>query len=792
MFLYPNDIENKLEFDLIKSKLKGYCYGSIAATRCEKIRLYNQADRIENLLLEVQEMKIAKTNGDKVPLSPYSDIKEELYLLSKENYILEIESIVKLFDQISIISNIDAFFKIKRIQQAYPKISEIAFQIDLPNGLVGSFQKLFDKDKKIREDASPELASIFKKIKNKERQIQKLFDVLAKSFKQKGFLSDNVESFKSGRRVLSVNAESKRKIDGVIHDESTSGKTVFIEPTELVSLHNELYEFESEKRQEVYRILKSFCNYLSQFIGSFDLWQKIIARFDFINAKTNLAIAMNANMPKVQNEQMLQLKEAYHPYLLLVNQEVKKETVPFEINLDKENRVLIISGPNAGGKSVTMKAVGLIQMMLQSGMLVPVSSDSKVGVFHKILADIGDQQSIADDLSTYSSRLKNMQVFLKNANAKSLIFIDEFGSGTDPKIGGALAEAIISELHKKKTFGVVTTHYSNIKMFAHHTEGMVNGAMLFDQESLSPSYRLEVGRPGSSFAFEIAQKIGLNQQVLHLAKKKLGQNVKAVDELLVDLQNEKKELVDKLNVAEQEKKQLDTLIKRYELLHGDLEFKKKKFRMESKEKKLANVSTADFELNELIRELRKEKDLEKAVALKSKIKHEKQSLSQEITKLEEVVFYSENYKITDFKEGDFVKLKKGGNSAEIIKIKKNRIEIAVGFLRMKVGAEELVPAEKPIERKSRKSVTTQLTKNVYALESELDIRGYRMSEAILFINEFLDNAFLGQANVLKVIHGVGTGTLRKALLKRLKTYKGIKKVYQDIERYGEGLTFIEI
>ncbi len=792
MHLYPEDIEERLEFDRVKELLANLCFGEQAKQRCFSLRQFNQVDRISALLDEVEECQLGILQGDKLPLFPYENITEDLYYLSKNQYVLEIESIVRIFDQVHIIKGLVDYFATKSYQTEYPILYAIASQINWAPNLLKSYTRIFDEEKKIKPSASPALSAIYKQIRAKERQVTRVFDQIASTLKSKGLLSDTVESYRSGRRVLTVNAEKKRSIEGIIHDESSTGKTVFIEPNEVVSLQNELYELESDKRQEIYKILQVFSNELRAHKEDFELWQKIIIRLDFITAKAKLAVSMKANKPKLSIEQIIDLKEAYHPYLLIVNNEANKQTIPFDLKLDKDRRILVISGPNAGGKSVTMKAIGLIQLMIQSGMLVPVSADSCISIFNKLMADIGDQQSIEDDLSTYSSRLKNMQHFLAKSGHKTLMLMDEFGSGTDPKIGGALAESILIELNKKKAFGVVTTHYSNIKMYAHQAKGLINGAMLFDQEHLSPTYRLEVGKPGSSFAFEIAQKIGLDNKLIHLAKKKTGKATKAVDELLVDLQNEKLVLERELAKANKEKSQLAKLIRKYEELNSDLNFKKKKFKMETKEQKFKVMSDSERELREVIKELKEEKALAKAEALQRKIKAEKEDLVGDIKDLEEVVYYSKNYDISHFKVGDFVKLKKGGNAAEIIEIKRNKIEVAVGLLRMKVGAQDIVPAEEPIERKSQKSVSVDLDKNIYALESELDIRGYRKSEAELFITEFLDNAFLGQANVLRVIHGVGSGVLRKSLLSKLREYKGIKKVYQETERYGDGVTFIEI
>ena len=499
---------------------------------------------------------------------------------------------------------------------------------------------------------------IRKSIISRKQDLEKQFRFVIKDFKQKGWLSETVESFRNGRRVLSVPSEHKRKIRGIIHDESTTGKTAFIEPEAIIDINNDIFDLETDEKREIYLILKELSATLRPYVSLMHNYQELIVWYDTIQAKAKFALRLNANKPKLKAEPHFGFLNAFHPLLYLKNKGTEKPTIPFDLQLRKDNRMLILSGPNAGGKSITMKSVGLLQLMHQAGMLIPVDPESEVGIFQNLFADIGDQQSIEDDLSTYSSRLKNMRVFLTKADGTTLVLIDEFGSGTDPKIGGAIAEGILKELNQKKVFGVITTHYSNLKMYAYKAKGIVNGSMLFDNEKLTPTYHMKVGRPGSSFAFEIAQKSGLQKKVLTYARHKAGKNEKAVDELLIDLQREKKELETKLEEMQTREKKLEKLIKTYEQLHRDLEYKRKKLKLEAKEQSLQQTASDNKAFEKLVREIKEEKNLEKAKKMAAKVKAQREQLSENVSGLREEIYYKDAVnKDSEIKIGDFVKIK---------------------------------------------------------------------------------------------------------------------------------------
>jgi len=792
VYLYPDDLFEKLEFDKVIELTIAYCKGQRAKEILAKPTIFHSIYKVRKLLTEVQQIKALIEQGNNFPLRSYENIDEDIFWLKKINFIPELESIHRIYTQIWNVFDLVQFFESLAMQSNAPAIFEIMSQIEFDIELIKTYHKLFDDDGNIKRDASKELKNISRLMDSKKRELDRTFNSLADKYFDLGYLKDNKETLRNGKRVLSVSAENKRKIKGIIHDESSTGRTVFIEPEDVLHINNDLFELEAQRRHEIRKIINDLCIFLRPLAESLILWQRIIVRLDLIHAKSKMAIQYGGQMPKLVDDHTLELIDAKHPYLVLLNNEVKKEVVPFNLKLDKENRILLISGPNAGGKSVTMKAIGLISLMLQSGMLVTVDPSSEIGVFNGLFVDIGDQQSLEDDLSTYSSRLSNMKVFLEKVKSSSLFCIDEFGSGTDPKLGGAIAQSILHELVKRKAVGVITTHYSNLKMYAYKYKGMLNGAMEFDKVNLKPTYRLSTGKPGSSYAFEIANKAGIPEKVLKYAKNEAGANTKAVDQLLIDLQEEKRKYENQLANIQKEKESLERLIKSYENAFGDLELKRKRMKMEKKQLKLKDVNESKRELNELIKDLRKEKKLDKAEELAQQLKVVQTDLVEELEVIKDDVYSNERVDISSFKVGDFVKMRSGGASAEILSIEKGKARIAMGLMNVTAPLKELVPAKTPIDVNQRKSVVTEIKANPYALESKLDLREYRRDDALDFLQEFLDNALMSNMPELKIIHGKGAGVLRNAVHQKLKEYKDIKKIWHPKdEEGGIGVTYVK-
>jgi DNA mismatch repair protein MutS2 len=649
----------------------------------------------------------------------------------------------------------------------------------------------------IRSDASPELNHIRRSINNRQRELDKEFRAIAGQMRQKGWLTDNEETFRNGRRVLSVPSEHKRKIRGIIHDESATGKTSYIEPEVVIEINNDIFDLEQDERREIFRILQQLSALLRPYTPQMRAYLGLAERFDVIQAKARIAVRMNGSMPQLKNEPCFGILKGYHPLLFLKNKELGKKTVPFDMTLLHENRLLVISGPNAGGKSITMKATGLIQVMVQCGMLVPVHPISNVGIFHSIFADIGDQQSLEDELSTYSSRLNLAKKFVEKANDKSLILIDEFGAGTDPLIGGAIAEAILKELNEKGAWGVLNTHYSNLKIFAFNTKGILNGCMLFDKDTLSATYELRIGRPGSSYAFEIAEKVGLPKKVLAYAKHRTGKNEKAVDELLVDLQREKQEVEEHLEELKKKGTELERLMKAYSEMHKEYEYKRKKLKLDIKEAELQGFARDGQDIEKVIREIREQQNLEKAKELAAQRKAEKERLMKEVDTLNEDINHIPTthgeLKKGPIKIGDLVKAVKGGAIGRVERVEKNKASVIMGSMRIEFKISDLQHVPEQLEIIDRSRVQLDFVQQAAQFEQRIDLRGMRMGEAMLSLQNFVDRALMSNTKSLIVLHGKGDGILRQAVVKKLKEYRDVSNIRHPKETDGgNGITLADM
>ncbi|HFA49357.1 MAG TPA: endonuclease MutS2 [Bacteroidetes bacterium] len=809
MQLEPKDLYEKLEFDKILALLEAACYGGLGKAAVRDLPIMTDTAVIERQLNETWEYKTTLEQNDPFPLATYEDLSEDLKLLDIEDYVLPQEAWQRINSVLVITGDIFHFFNADR-KKVYPYLHDIIRPVEYDATLSEAIQKVFDEEGNIRPDASPALGKIRRGIVNRQRDMDKLFRQLIQNYRDKGWLTDSVESIRNGRRVLSAPAEHKRKIRGIIHDESATGRTSFIEPEQVIEINNDIFDLQQEERREIRRILKDLSATFRPYTPQIRTWQQLLVRLDVVHAKARLASQMNAYIPRLKKVDEgsnsptraggiphLGIQMARHPLLFLKNKKEGKETVPFDLTLLGNNRIIVLSGPNAGGKSILMKSVGLLQLMVQSGMLVPMDEISEMGIFEKIFADIGDQQSIEDDLSTYSSRLANMRTFLDHADKNSLILIDEFGSGTDPKMGGAIAEAILKELNERRVFGVITTHYSNLKMFAFKTRGIVNGSMLFDKEHLSPTYMFKVGRPGSSYAFEIAQKSGLPKKVLSYARRRTGKSETAVDDLLIDLQAEKKEVEDKLASMKEREKKLERLIKNYEDLHRDLEYRRKKQKLDAKQAALQDTARDNRELQRVIREIRESQNLEKAKSLASQSKQERKQLEETINTLAEEVYEVPKPKFKDAKKGeiavgDFVKMRAGEATGTVESITKKKAIIQVGQIRMTVKLRDLVHAREPLDVNATTSIKTDTFSQNATFDPKLDIRGMTMTDAHQIVQDFLDRALLTSSNSLRIVHGKGSGVLRNVVREKLREYQEVKNMYHPAQKDGgDGVTIVE-
>jgi len=789
---YPKDIFEKVEFDRVLVLVEQALLGEKAISVLHDQPFYIDIETIQQKLDEVDEWGKAISDGQAIPMERYESVEEDIPMLRKIGYVLSVDAIRRIYRLISIAKQLIEYYSDPLRIKNYPLIYKIYSAIEIDPDLLKEIDRVLDDTGEVRPDASPELLKIHKSIRSKERELDSVFSNAMKRYGGEGYLAETNEGLRNGRRVLTVSTEHKRKIQGVIHDESATGKTVYLEPAEVMPINNAIFNLYTDKKQEIYKVLKTLCDQIRPYADDLVTIEDVLIELDIIRAKSRVASLMSATKPLLVNKPHFGFKKAYNPLLLLKNNGINKPTIPFDLELHGKNRLLVLSGPNAGGKSVTMKSVGLLQLMVQFGMLIPADENSKIGIFKKMFTDIGDQQSLEDDLSTYSSRLKNMKHFLENTDEETLVLIDEFGSGTDPKIGGAIAEAILKQLNYLKSFGVITTHYSNLKYFAFKSKGILNGSMEFDKAKLSPTYQLIVGKPGSSFAFEIAEKSGLSKHVLKYAKHKTGKNEKAIDELLTNLQSEKKEVDKRMSTILEKEDKLDKMMKSYNEMYKELEFRRKKLKLQKKEAKLIEVSQENRELENVVRELKKAKNLEEAEKRAVQQRKARQKVQDEVEQLQNEVYYGEDANIDkELKEGSFVKMRSGGGTGQILSIQKNKATVQMGFLNMEVPLAELLPSGAPIEYKKR-SVNTELVSKSSNFDSELDIRGYTKSDAAAYVEGFLDKAIVNNAHEIKIIHGKGSGALKKIVLKKLREYRDVREYYHpEDEMGGDGVTFVK-
>lgn len=793
MIYEPSDFLVRLEFDKIIELIAKNCLGDLGIEQAHFISPELNLLLIETRLHEVAEFMRGIQHADTLNLSNYEDIRDDLKMLAIEDYVLPEDGCKRISRQLYSIAAIYRYFNAERAI-IYPNLYSIIKSLHFDFAISKEIDKVIDADGNIRPDASPELGRIRRSIQFKMKELDKVFRHIIQDYRNKGWLTDNLEGYRNGRRVLSVPSEHKRKIRGIIHDESATGRTTYIEPEGVIDINNDIFDLEQEERKEIYRILKALSAFLRPYAHGFKVFQDVLVQFDLIQAKARFSLKLKAQMPIIKDLPRVKVVKGRHPLLFLKNADTGKPTVPFSLTLGEKNRMLVLSGPNAGGKSITMKSLGLLQLMVQSGLPVPADPLSEFGIFNEFFADIGDQQSIEDDLSTYSSRLINMNTFIRNSGEKSLLLIDEFGSGTDPQFGGSIAEGILKELNEKKVVGVITTHYSNLKIFAYNTEGIINGCMAYDMENLTPTYQFVEGKPGSSYAFEIAQKSGLSEKVIKYAQSRTRKSEKEVDELLVELQKEKQSVRDSLQALKEKQELLDKLVKGYESMQKDYEFRRKKFKLEQKQQELQDTGNVNKEVERLIKEIKEEKNIEKARELAIKLREERAKKLQEVENLKEDLYYGSNAdgESNTLKTGDYVRLRSGGAVGLLMDIDKEKATVLMGDLTLFIDVRDLEKGPEPLDKRPR-SLNFDTVKQVAGFESKLDIRGMRMQEALQVVETYMDTALMNSASKIEIIHGKGDGILRKAVRKKLREYRVEMDIsHPDPTLGGDGVTLVDI
>jgi DNA mismatch repair protein MutS2 len=635
MRFFPSTTLSQLEFDKIKEQISHLCKTEYAKTKTIQLRIHTKKEFIEKELNQTHEYKLLLDSGIYFPNDFSISISKELKLLSIPGAVLSGEQFLLIKSLANNAENIFRWFDEER-RTSYSAMATITDGSYFEKTIRILIDEILDDAGVVKDSASEELANIRMSLYRKRNELRKVFDKIVSKLNKQGYLADIEESFMNGRRVLAVHAEQKRMIKGIMHAESDSRRTTFIEPEETTALNNDIFSLENEESKEIYRILRTLTLQLSVYASLLQRYYEIAGEFDFVSAKAKFAQEIGGHLPLIHDKAIVKLVKAFHPLLLLHNNKLNKKTIPVNLSLDQEKRILVISGPNAGGKTVTLKTVGLLQVMMQCGLLVPVNPDSEMGIFKQLMIHIGDTQSIEFDLSTYSAHLTHMKEFIENANGKTLFFIDELGSGSDPNLGGAFAEVIMEELAHKHAFGIVTTHYLNLKVMAGKVAGIINGAMQFDEEKLMPLYQLKIGSPGSSYTFSIAERIGLDKRLIQKARKLVDENHFQLDKLL----NQSEQDLQKIT---QERKRLDQLMRENEQLKKEMQhvLNKEKHLQETERLKLTNAISSEKinylkemerKLKSLVVEWRKAEDKDSVVKMiqallmgqKDKFKHENQ------------------------------------------------------------------------------------------------------------------------------------------------------------------------
>jgi DNA mismatch repair protein MutS2 len=683
----------------VKALLAAYCQTDLARTRAEQLRIHTRKEFIDTELRQSHEYRQLIQNNIYFPNDYILNLAKELKLLSIPGAVLTGEQVLLIRKLAESIEKIFRWFDQER-KSVYNGLAHVIEHAYYEKAIIGMIDDVLDDYGQVKDTASNDLKDIRLNLYRKRNELRRLFDRIVSKLNKQGYLAEIEESFMNGRRVLAVFAEQKRTVKGILHGESESRKTAFVEPEETIDLNNQVQELENDERKEVYRILRDLTAKLSAYSSLLTTYHIITGDYDFIRAKAKLAVEIKGEFPLVTDKAHVHLVQAYHPLLYLYNQKTNKPTIPVTVTLDEAQRILVISGPNAGGKTVTLKTVGLLQMMVQSGLLVPVHPSSQFGIFKQLMIHIGDTQSLEFELSTYSSHLIHMKYFMENANGKTLFFIDELGSGSDPNLGGAFAEVILQELARKHALGIVTTHYLNLKVMAGKTAGIINGAMGFDEKNLRPLYKLIIGKPGSSYTFSIAERIGLDSSLIKRAKDLVDNDQFRLDKLLnrteqdlKDLEKREAELHQMIKENEKLKKEMQQVINK-ERHQQQVELLKEQNRIS--EEKISYLKDMERKLKQILLEWRKEENKNKVMKEMETLlfkKNEKKTASKMQKKID-----SKFDEIGgEIKTGDKVKMKRNHQVGQVIEIRGKRAVVKIGLLPMQVEIKDLVVVKEKIK-----------------------------------------------------------------------------------------------
>ena len=852
--IYPNNFEQKIGFDEIRELLKARCLSTLGKEKVDEITFSTDAAVVNEWLSQVREFRRLQEEKDDFPMQYFFDVRESIKRIRLENTHLEENEVWDLRRSLETIVNIVKFLERGAEESAsgektypYPALHRLTENVMTFPAMIRRIDSILDKFGKIKDSASMTLAGIRNDLAKMEGSISRTLYTILHAAQKDGLVDKDVTpAVRDGRLVIPVSPGVKRKISGIVHDESATGKTVFIEPTEVVEANNKVRELEAAERREIIRILTVFTDELRPHVNDILDSYEFLAQIDLIYAKTELAKLTKAFEPEVKAEPHLDWIHAIHPLLQLSLEKQGKKAIPLDIILTREKRLLIISGPNAGGKSDCLKTVGLLQYMLQCGLAIPIGDRSTTGMFDNIMIDIGDEQSIENDLSTYSSHLLNMKNMMKQANARTILLIDEFGGGTEPTIGGAIAEAVLKQLWQKKTFGVITTHYQNLKHFAEDHEGVVNGAMLYDRNQMQALFQLSIGQPGSSFAIEIARKTGLPEEVIKDASDIVGSEYIQSDKYLQDIVRDKRYWEGKRQTIHQHEKSLEHKITRYEDELSEIERQRKEILRKAKEeaeellresnKKIENAireikeAQAEKERTRLVREElnafkeeldtidtrandemieKKIRQLQERKERREKRKKEKAEKSNQNTQSNQSTPSTQSSEKAPIAAGDTVRIKGLTSVGTVESIEGKMATVIFGGMKTKMRAERLEHAEKPKQQVSKQEERNASIAGAYGnaskdtrdvidtrklnFKQDIDVRGMRGDEAINAITYYIDDAILVGVSRVRILHGTGSGILRQLIRQYLATIPNVSHFRDEHVQFGgAGITVVDL
>ena len=842
--IYPQNFEKKIEFDQIRSLIKERCLSTLGTDKADAMCFSDDFGTVTRLLDETMEFVSILHGNDDFPAQFFFDMRGMLQRIRIQGMFVETQELFDLRRSLETIRDITRFLKSDNSSDdgeeegpaPYPCLRQKAGDINAFPKLIDRINSIIGPFGQIKDNASPELARIRHELSSTKSSISKILNGILRSAQTEGVVEKDVApTMRDGRLVIPVAPALKRRIKGIVHDESATGKTVFIEPVEVVNANNRIRELEGDEHREVIRILMAFSDELRPLVPELLMSYDFLGEIDFIRAKALLADSIGGTKPAMEDCQLIDWGAAVHPLLQMSLQKHGKKVVPLDIELQDKRRILLISGPNAGGKSVCLKTVGLLQYMLQCGLPVPMHEGSHAGIFSSIFIDIGDEQSIEDDLSTYSSHLLNMKVMMKQCDTRSLILIDEFGGGTEPQIGGAIAEAVLERLNAKGTFGVITTHYQNLKHFAEDHEGVVNGAMLYDRNRMQALFQLQIGLPGSSFAVEIARKIGLPEDVIEEASQIVGSDYINSDKYLQDIVRDRRYWANKRQNIHQREKTMEETIARYQREMEELQKERKEIVRKAHEEAEAMMREANARIENTIRSIKEaQAEKEETRKVRRELEDFKQRLEEEAAreqddkiarKMEQLRQRQERRKDRKSKKanangndndaarqarqeaermarivpGAAVKIKGQSTVGQVLDVNGKNVTVAFGNIKTTVTVDRLEPTTAPqvrtVQKSSYLSTATQDAMHEKRLnfKQDIDVRGMRGDEAVMAVTYFIDDAILCGVSRVRILHGTGTGALRTMIRQYLSTVPGVADYRDEDVRFGgAGITVVDL